>query len=443
LKITHQNLANFIMKPYQINHVQGRLFQQRLSVQLNPSNELYQLSKVIEWEFLEKEFSGLFVEKIGAPAKPVRLVLGILMLQQMGGYSDEGVVEEWVENPYWQFFCGYDYLEWKKPLDPSSLVRWRKRLGKDGMEKILQSTIRSSLKSGAVSAKSLSRVIVDTTVMEKNITFPTDAKLYYSGIKRLVSMAKDCNLELRQSYTFLSKKALRKSFQYAHARQMKRAEKERKRLKTYLGRVYRDIQCKLVDSPVISKIFQPILEIIDKILTQSRESTNKVYSIHEPHVECIAKGKTHKKYEFGCKVSLVITHKEGLALSAQAIHGNPYDGHTLDKVLKDSERLSGRTIKEAFVDKGYRGHSVKNTEIHISGKKRGLTRWLYAKIKRRQAIEPHIGHMKNEGKLGRNYLKGILGDFLNATLCGIGHNLKLIVRNLFSPGKDVLAISSA
>lgn len=431
------------MKPNQINHVQGRLFQQRLSTQLNPSNELYRLSKAIEWEFFEKEFSGLFVDKVGAPAKPVRLVVGILMLQQMGGYSDEGVVEEWVENPYWQFFCGYDYLEWAKPIDSSSLPRWRKRLGKDGMEKILQSTIRSALKSGAVTAKSLSRVIVDTTVMEKNITFPTDAKLYYNGIKTLVRMAKDCNLELRQTYTFLSKKALRKSSQYAHARQMKRAEKERRRLKTYLGRVYRDIKCKLAGNAVISKIFQPVLEIVEKVLTQTRGSTNKVYSIHEPHVECIAKGKSDKKYEFGCKVSLVITHKEGLALSAQALHGNPYDGHTLDKVLKDSERLTGATIKEAFVDKGYRGHTVESTQIHISGKKRGLTKWLHKKIKRRQAIEPHIGHMKNEGKMGRNFLKGPIGDFLNATLCGIGHNLKLIVRKLFCPEQNVPVSNSA
>jgi IS5 family transposase len=387
---------------------------------------------MIEWEFFEKEFSGLFVEKAGAPAKPVRLVVGILMLQQIGGYSDEGAIEEWVENPYWQFFCGYDFLEWNKPMDPSSLPRWRKRLGKDGMEKILQSTIRSAMKSGGVSARSLSKVIVDTTVMEKNITFPTDAKLYYMGIKTLVRMAKAYGLELRQTYTFLSKKALRKSSQYAHARQMKRAERERRRLKTYLGRIYRNIKCLVVDKRAMFKIFQPTFEIIEKVLSQTRESTNKIYSIHEPHVECISKGKAHKKYEFGCKVSFVITHKEGLALSAQALHGNPYDGHTLDGVLKDSEKMSGATIKEAFVDKGYRGHAVENIQVHISGKKRGLTRWLHKKIKRRQAIEPHIGHMKNEGKLGRNYLKGALGDILNATLCGIGHNLKLIMRKFFS-----------
>jgi IS5 family transposase len=431
------------MKPKSIDHSQGRLFQQRLSSQLNPSHELYQLSNLIEWKSLEKEFSGLFVEKLGAPAKPARLVVGIIMLQQMNGYSDEGAIEEWVENPYWQFFCGYDYLQWEKPLDPSSLSRWRGRFGKDGVEKILQATVKAAVKGGAVSARSLSRVIADTTVMEKNIAFPTDAKLYYNGIRTLVRMAKNHNISLRQTYTFLSKKSLRKSAQYAHARQMKRAEKERKRLKTYLGRVYRNIKAKLIDLPLLNMIFEPIFKIIEKVLLQTKESKEKVYSIHEPHVECIAKGKAHKKYEFGCKVSLVISHKEGLALSVRALHGNPYDGHTLKEVLKDSEKNSGINITEAFVDKGYRGHNVEGIEVHISGKKKGVTAWLHKKIKRRQAIEPQIGHMKNEGKLGRNFLKGSLGDLLNAGLCGVGHNLKLICRKLFPRKKCGTSFNTA
>jgi IS5 family transposase len=432
------------MKPKLIDHFQGRLFEQRLSFQLNPSHELFQLSKLIDWESLEKEFSGYFVEKVGASAKPVRLVVGILMLQQMNGYSDEGAVDEWVENPYWQFFCGYDYLEWKRPIDPSSLSRWRKRLGKDGIEKILQSTVKAAVKGGAVSARSFSKVIVDTTVMEKNIAFPTDAKLYFNGIKTLVRMAKDHNLELRQTYTFLSKKALRKTAQYAHARQMKRAAKERKRLKTYLGRVYRDIKNKISDLDIISKAFEPILEIIEKVLSQTRESKNKIYSIHEPHVECISKGKLHKKYEFGCKVSLVVTHKDGLALSLQGLHGNPYDGHTLKSALEDAQKHSKVSIKEVFVDKGYKGHAIDDgIQVHISGKKKGVTAWLHKKINRRQAIEPHIGHMKNEGKLGRNFLKGTLGDYLNPILCGIGHNLKLIIRKLFTSHKTARAFSTA
>jgi IS5 family transposase len=176
---------------------------------------------------------------------------------------------------------------------------------------------------------------------------------------------------------------------------------------------------------------------------RQRETKDKVYSIAEPHVECIAKGKAHKKYEFGCKVSLVVTHKEGFALSTQALHGNPYDGHTLKEALKNSEALSGIKIREAFVDKGYRGHLVEDIEIHISGKKRGVTPSLHKKINRRQAIEPHIGHMKNEGKLGRNFLKGRLGDAINAVLCGVGHNLKLISHKLFPPIKASMILKTA
>jgi IS5 family transposase len=212
---------------------------------------------------------------------------------------------------------------------------------------------------------------------------------------------------------------------------MKRAQKERNKLKTYLGRVSRDIKSKLEDRPILKNIFGPVLEIIDKVLEQSRESKNKIYSIHEPHVECISKGKSHKKYEFGCKVSLVVTHKEGLALSTQALQGNPYDGHTLANVINDSERLSGAQISEIFADKGYRGHSVVGKEVYISGKRNVITS-LRRKINRRQAIEANISHMKSEGKLERNYLKGRIGDALNGILCGIGHNLRLIGRKIKS-----------
>ena len=418
------------MKPKKINQDQGLLFQQRLSNQLNPGHELYILSKLVDWRYFEQEFSNLFSESKGAPAKPVRLVTGILMLQHMYGLSDEEVVHFWIENPYWQFFCGYDHLQWQFPIDPSSLSKWRKRLGEKGMEKILGFTIKMALDTGAVKASSFKNVIVDTTVMPKNITYPTDSKLYFKGIRTLVRMAKNHQIELRQSYTFLSKKALRKACQYAHARQMRRARRECKRLKTYLGRAYRDVKRKVSRNRLLKAIFMSIFDVIERVLMQEKGSKNKVYSIHEPHTECISKGKPHKKYEFGCKASLVITHKEGLALSTEALQGNPYDGHTLKHVLAKAENFSGVTIEKAFVDKGYKGHGIEDKKVFISGQKRGVTRWVKGQMKRRQAIEPHIGHMKSDGKLNRNFLKGILGDKLNAILCGIGHNLRLIIRKL-------------
>jgi len=418
------------MKPSKTNHRQDLIFQQRLSDQLNPRDPLILLGGLIDWNDLEKELSDFFVEKGGAPAKPVRLITGLFMLQHMSNFSDESVVEQWIQNPYWQHFCGYDYIQWKFPVNPSSLSRWRKRIGEKGMLKILAQTLKAALNIGAVQTKSLKKVIVDTTVMPKNIAYPTDSKLYFCSIRKLVKMAKNNNIELRQTYTFIAKKALRKSFQYSHARQMKRAAKERRKLKTYLGRIKRDIERKILENKMMNAIFNPTLKIVEEILIQDKNSKNKVYSVHEPKVKCICKGKVHKKYEFGCKASIVLTHKEGFILGSEALEGNPFDGHTLKQVIENAEKTSKKTIERIFVDKGYRGHDIKDKEVFISGQRKGVTSWIKTQIKRRSAIEPHIGHMKSDGKLGRNYLKGVLGDKLNALLCGIGHNLRFIVRKI-------------
>ena len=425
-----QNLANLTMKPVKRNAFQGNFFKPWLQTILNPSHELYQLAGQINWKFLEEEFSPLFVEDKGAPAKPVRLVIGLLMLQHMYGISDEGVVQGWIENPYWQFFCGELLLQWDIPLDPSSLPRWRKRIGKSGMDKVLRETIKTALKTGTVNARSLQKVIADTTVMEKNIAFPTDSKTQYKAIKHLVKMAKTHSIPLRQTYIHVGRKRLIKAGRYSHARQMKRAKKERDKIKTYLGRVFRDIKRQIEGNSFLQTIFSEVLGIVEKLLAQTKDGKNKIYSLHEPHVECISKGKAHKKYEFGCKASFVITHKEGLALGAEALHGNPFDGHTLKGALEIAEANSGVGIQQAFVDKGYKGHKIEDKTVMISGQKRGMTSWFKKQLKRRQAIEPHIGHMKSDGKLGRNFLKGKVGDQLNAVLCGIGHNLRMILRNL-------------
>jgi IS5 family transposase len=417
------------MKPKRVNHNQGSLLETRLSELLDPQNRLRLLADLIDWEELEGQLSIHFSNEKGAPGKPIRLVSGVLMLQHMTGLSDEQMAVGWVQNPYWQYFCGYDYLQWRFPMDPSSLSRWRKRLGEEGLEKILQATLKLALRIGIVKTNSYETVIVDTTVMEKNIAYPTDARLYYRSLQKLVREAKRHGIVLRQTYTFLSKQALRKTHQYAHARQMKRAKREMRRLRTYLGRVHRDIRRQIEKQKALQNSLMSLLKITNHILHQQKTDKDKIYSVHEPEVECISKGKAHKKYEFGCKTSIVLTHKEGLVLSMNAMHGKPYDGHTLEESLERAESQTGTTIKRGFVDKGYRGHSVENKEIYITGK-RGLSRHYKNMLKRRQAIEPHIGHMKNDGKLDRNYLKGKLGDLINAVLCGIGHNLRLILNKM-------------
>lgn len=417
------------MIPKRTNHDQGELFFARLSNQLDPNHPLLLFEKLVDWQSMEKSFEHFFSDE-GAPAKPVRLVTGIFMLQHMSALSDEEVVKVWIENPYWQLFCGFDFLQWKCPIHPSSLSRWRTRLGKEGMQKILKETIRSALAGEVVSENEMASVIVDTTVMPKNIAYPTDSRLYYKALRQLTRFAKRFKIPLRQSYAFLGKKALRLVSKYAHARKMKQAKRETRRLKSYFGRVLREIENFVNHDPEIQMVASEWLSVLRKVFEQKRVDSPKIYSLHEPQVECISKGKAHKKYEFGCKVSVVVTHKKGLVLSCEALHGNPFDGHTLQNAIVDAQKGSNVEILRLFVDKGYRGHKVEGKEVFISGK-RNLSSHFKNLLKRRQAIEPIIGHMKNDGKLGRNYLKGAFGDSLNAILCGIGYNIRLILNHLF------------
>ncbi|KKL69108.1 hypothetical protein LCGC14_2118250 [marine sediment metagenome] len=417
------------MKPKKINHSQSRLFETRLTDLLNPKHQLLKLSKLIDWDSLEKQCSAIFIDNGlgGHPPKSVRLVVGILMLQHIHKFSDEEVVEVWVENPYRQFFCGFDYLQWEVPMDPTCLIKWRHRLGEEMLKNILEQTVVVALKTKTVKKTSLQKTTSDTTVMEKNVTFPTDAKLYDTGRRHLVKIAEKSNIKLRQNYNQISKKHLRKIFQYAHAKQYKRMKKEIKKLKNYLCRVKRDVERKWQGK---EDNFYSTMSLVDKLLSQEKNSKNKIYSFYHPEVECISKGKAHKKYEFGCKVAIVTTHREGLCLSIEAMHGNPYDGHTLSHVIQEAEMITKEQIKEIYVDRGYKGAKIEGKQIYRSGQKKGITPYLKKLLKRRQAIEPHIGHMKFDGKMHRNYLKGKKGDKHNALLVGIGHNLRMILRKL-------------
>ncbi len=420
------------MKPKKITSEQSELFINRLSSQLNPKDPLYILAGQINWSVFEEAFGMHYVEGPGQPPKPIRLMVGLMMLQHMQGLSDEQVVLQWVQNPYWQYFCGYDYLQWKLPADGSSLTRWRGRLGKEGLEKILSETIVTAVKTETVAPNDLKRVIADTTVMEKNITFPTDTKLLNKAREQLVVLASKHGLPLRQTYVRVGRESAFKAGRYAHAKQFKRMKKEVKNLKNYLGRTVRDIERKTKGFEALQAHFAPLLNKSNRLLLQTKKSKNKLYSLHAPEAYCISKGKAGKPYEFGCKISLVVTHKQGLALSSQALHENQHDAHTLASSLSQAEEISNVMINEAFVDKGYKGHGVEGKQVYISGQKRGMTKVLKKHLKRRSAIEPHIGHMKSEGKLRRNYLKGTIGDTLNALLCAIGHNLRMIWRKVRS-----------
>lgn len=413
------------------NALELDLFRNKLSHLLNQRHALYQLAEIINWQSFEDEFGCLYCDHNGSPGKPIRLMVGLEYLKQTYDLSDEQVVVRWVENPYWQYLCGEDYFQYEMPIDPSSMSRFRQRIGVSGCEKLLAESIQAGLKSGTVKTRDFKRVTVDTTVQEKAVTFPTDSKLLNRSRERLVKLCQRNAMKLRQTYARKGPLAALKASRYAHAKQMKRMKRQVRTLRTYLGRVVRDIERQIADDLERQAIFAEELAMAKRLLAQEKHSKHKLYSLHAPEVECLSKGKAHKRYEFGVKVSITTTNKSNFIIGAQSLPGSPYDGHTLEDALAQTRRLTHAEIDEAFVDKGYRGHSEQTTSVYTSGQRRGITTLsLKKRLKRRQAIEPVIGHLKSDGRLDRNYLQGIVGDAMNVILCCAGHNLRLILRHL-------------
>jgi IS5 family transposase len=387
---------------------------------------LYQLADAINWARFEADLGALYTETAGRPGLPTRLMVGLHYLKYLFDESDESVVAKFVENPYWQHFCGCLYFEHELPCHPTSLVKWRRRLGAAGVEKLLTETLSTAKREGALGEREIKRVNVDTTVQEKAVAFPTDARLYHKARRALVRAARIADIPLRQTYVRLGKQALARQGRYAQARQMKRARRETKRLRQYLGRVIRDIRRK---RPRPAPALKSLLERSERIFRQQRHDTKKVYSVHAPEVECIAKGKAHKPYEFGCKVAVVTTSRSNWVVGIDAVHENPYDGATLSPALKQVERVTAVRPEEAFVDRGFKGaaHHPEDVSVYVSGRKR-LTRALKALLRRRSAIEPVIGHLKQEHGMQRNHLLGQEGDRINALLTGCGFNLRKLWR---------------
>ena len=401
------------------------MFRTELSNIIDPGHALVKMARTIDWDRLDEVFGETFCPDNGRPAVSTRLMVALHYLKYTHNLSDEDVVAGWVENPYWQFLSGMKYFEHKPPIHPSSMTRWRKRIGDAGAEELLKETIEAGLKLKAVKPSQLMRVNVDTTVQEKEIRFPTDARLYERARERLAKAAKERGIDLRQNYNRNAKKLLLMQGRYAHAKQMKRARKCTKSLKTILGRVLRDIERKRpAPDPELSKL----LETAKRIHLQERTDKNKVYSVHATEVECISKGKAHKRYEFGCKVSVAATSRGGWFVGAMAKHGNPYDGHTLSDALKQVGRIC-RKPELVFVDRGYRGHDYRgDIEIHVDKQRRGRTaKSLWRWMKRRAAIEPGIGHLKQEHRMDRNRLKGKAGDRFNAIMSAAGMNFSKLI----------------
>lgn len=410
---------------------------------LNLGHPLVKLAGVMNWSRFDEAFGG-FYRPIGRPAKPTRLMVGLHYLKHVHDLSDEETVARWVENPYWQYFCGFEFFQHEMPIDASTMTRWRKRIGPEGLAEMLKASVDAALDTGTAKPSSLERITVDTTVQPKAIAHPTDGRLYLKAILLLVRQAKRVGIVLRQSHTRLAKAAAVRVGRYAHARQFRRMRRALKTLRTYLGRVYRDICRKIAGNAELESRFARLLGLVERLLAQKPKDKNKLYSLHAPEVVCISKGKARTPYEFGAKVGIATTNREGLVLAAIAFEANPYDGHTLDQTVSQAVDIGGVTPERIYVDKGYRGHDYRGpATVVIAGQKRGLTPTMRRELKRRSAIEATIGHMKTDGRLDRNFLLGHTGDAANALLVAAAHNLRLILRAIALWCAYILAATAA
>lgn len=403
------------------------LFRTELVNLIDQRHELVKLGELIDWQVFADEWSPHFVSTTGRPALPTRLMAALLYLKHVYALSDEDVVQRWSENPYWQHFSGERYFQHELPCDPSSLVRWRQRIGEAGCEWLLAQSIEAAKRGSVIKRQSLDTVILDTTVQPKAIAHPTDSRLLNRAREQLARAAQEAGIELRQSYARVGKAAEHQAGRYAHARQYRRMQREIRKLRTWLGRVIRDVQRK---GGEITGALKTRIETAQRLYEQRRDSKSKLYALHAPEAECIAKGKARTPYEFGVKVSVAVTAKEGLVVGMRSMPGNPYDGHTVDSQLEQVQILSGQSPKIVLADRGYRGvEPAAGSRLLISHMRR-LPASLKKLLKRRQVVEPMIGHMKSDGLLERNWLKGSLGDAMHAILCGAGHNLRMILAHL-------------
>ena len=411
------------------------LFRARLDQIIDMSHALAKLAGAVDWRFLEARFGEVYSDGPGMPPLPTRLMAGLAILKHTFNLSDEELCARWVENPYFQYLCGEAFFCHALPFDRSSLTRWRQRMGEEKIIALLQESLNVAVKTGAMKPSDTRRVIVDTTVEPKNVMFPTDAKLINRAREKLVKLAKKLGLDLRQSYVRVGKLALIKHQRYAHAKQFKRANKALRKLKTYLGRTIRDITRQIAGEDDMKAMFARLLHLAGRVLAQNRHQRGpKVYSLHAPEVECIGKGKPHRPYEFGVKVSVATTLKRSkggqFALHAKALPGNPYDGHTLAAIIPAIEATIGTEIERILADAGYKGHNAPSSHkfrVYTAGQKRRMTPSIKREMRRRAAVEPVIGHIKNEHRMDRNYLAHSSGDAINAILAAAGYNFRLLL----------------
>ncbi|MCL4109800.1 UNVERIFIED_CONTAM: hypothetical protein GTU68_052059 [Idotea baltica] len=401
---------------------QGNLFSTPLCDLLNPGHELFLLADKIDWKRFEDSFAPLY-SHTGRPSAPIRLMVSLLILKQIDDLGDETVVGKWVENPYYQYFSGMDIFQWKPPIDPTDLVKFRQRIGEEGVKLIFKASVDVN---GDLATED--QIVADTTVQSKAITYPTDAKLYDRVIEYCRRISRKEGFQIRQSYVRVVPQLMREQFNAHHPKRRKKAGKAFRKLKTIAGRLVRELERNL--GPDSGDKYTDLLIILKKAISQTRKSKDKVYAIHAPEVACIAKGKAFPKYEFGSKVSIATTKTAGIIVAVENFQGNPYDGDTLKATLDIYRELHQREPKLLIADRGYRGRSQIGQTTILTPTKSKKSDSYYKKrqiryqFRRRTAIEPLIGHLKSRFRLNRSWLKGTHGDRINLFLAAAAWNFK-------------------
>lgn len=427
-------------KPTSRNTPQSNFLFADLIDQLNPKHPLLQLAKQINWSVFDEAFSPLY-SHLGKPAKHIRLMVGLSILKHMENLSDDVLVQRWVQNPYYQAFTGEAEFQWKLPCNPTSLTKFRKRIGSDGFEKILSLSIAMHQEKIAED-----EMCIDTTVQEKNITFPTDAKQYRKIYQQLIKISRKENINLTRTYEKEEKQLKLHTRFTTHPKNRKRARYAVKRLKTISGRLLREIQRKMTLEQLHR--YHEKFALYLRMLLQKRASKNKLYSLHEPHIYCMSKGKAHQRYEFGTKASITTTRDSGIIIGALAFDKNVFDGHTVPDVLAQVKRLLGRVPIIGIADRGYRGKSkVNDTQIMTPKPARQnasleVMELARKRFRRRAGIEPVIGHLKSDHRLKRNFLKGFAGDQINLIMAAAAFNFKKWMREVIFWLKKVKPIKA-
>jgi len=411
-----------MLPPSPETHPQTSLFD--IVSQLDPNDPLLALAKAINWANLEQGFAPLY-SPLGRSAKPIRLMCGLLMLKQLYNLSDESVVEQWRMNPYYQVFCGETTFQRAAPCHSTELVKFRQRIGVDGVKELLGLSVALHGKSAEQST-----VLVDTTVQEKAITYPTDSKLLIKIINRLNKLAKEQGIQQRRTFVKEVKSLRLACRHFRHVKRRSKATKALKRLRTIAGILMRELTRKLRSSVLVEHAER--FDLYQRVIDQRRKDKNKVYSLHEADVYCVGKGKDHKAYEYGRKASMVSTKDSNIIVGVASHDEHEHDSKTLRAALESAHEHRTKPIKLAVLDRGYRGakkYLPEGVEILLPGPplKRDNTYQRQKKrvlCRRRAAIEPIIGHLKHDYGLSRNWLRGSQGDAINLHMAACAWNLR-------------------